>query len=208
MERVEFDLKVYDNFIEIIPNGEIKDNSIYEIRIGSIKALDKNKSAENLKLEFATQLTPSYCSLEAVNSLVESYQIPEDKILYYIREASLFAEYVKGTSYEKDNVPFEVVQYVKYKAAYDSLMRFLIEKSSHIGVRGQIGEISFENPSDFPIAKDLLKELKDEIAKWEEHLKGYGFAGRAKPLSAIRGINANSPYATSFSNYSRDVGGN
>lgn len=207
MERVEYDFKVFDNFIEITPKNGIKDNSIYEIRIKSIKALNKNKQADGYSLKVCTKLTPSYCSLEAVHSLVESYQVPEEKTLYYIREASLFAEYVKKTSYNENDVPFEVIQYVKHKAAYDSLMKFYIERSAESGSKGSLGEITFENSSTFPAMKDLLGVLKEDVKKWEDHLRGNGFEGRAKPLSVIKGIKADAPYGTVMSGYSRDVGG-
>ncbi len=206
MERIKHSFKVFDNFLEITPDEGIKDNSIYEIRIKTIKAHNKNKFVDDLNLKVTTKLTPSYCSLEAVHSLVESYQVPDDKTLYYIREASLFAEYVKKTSYKADDVPFEVTQYVKNKAAYDSLMRFYIEKSSESGTKGTLGEITFENSSSLPAIKDLLNTLKEEVKKWEDHMRGNGFEGRAKPVSAVRGLNSGSPYATSMNGYSRDVG--
>jgi hypothetical protein len=224
MERVEYTLKVFDNFIEITPKDGVKDNSVYEIRIKKVKALNQNKQIEDLRIKTTTRLTPSYCSLEAVHSLVDSYDIPDEKTLYYIREASLFAEYVTKESYKDDNVPFEVFQYVKHKAAYDSLMKFYIERAAEGGTKGTLGEISFENNSSFPAIKDLLDVLKAEVDKWTEHMRGNGFEGRVAPSSAVRGARTTPgspfgaskigrytpgyPYGTTFAGtgFSRDVG--
>ncbi|PTY92890.1 hypothetical protein [Heyndrickxia sporothermodurans] len=224
MERVEHTFKVFDNFIEITPKNGVKDNSVYEIRIKKVKALNKNKTIDDLRIKTTTRLTPSYCSLEAVHSLVDSYDIPDEKTLYYIREASLFAEYVKKESYTDDNVPFEVFQYVKHKAAYDSLMKFYVERSAEGGTKGTLGDISFENSSTFPAIKDLLDVLKTEVDKWVEHMRGNGFEGRVAPASAVRGARSTPgspyglrkvgryvpghPYGTTFSGmgFSRDVG--
>ncbi|MCY7866103.1 hypothetical protein P8918_13570 [Bacillus spizizenii] len=224
MERVKHDFKVFDNFIEITPDDGIKDNSVYEIRIKTIKALDKNKRIDDLRMKVTTKLTPSYCSLEAVRSLVDSYEIPEEKTLYYIREASLFAEYVKQESYGDEEIPFEVFQYVKHKAAYDSLVKFYIERSAEGGTKGTLGDITFENSSSFPAIRDLLNALKKEVDLWVEHLRGNGFEGRVAPASAVRGArntpgspyglkkvgrySPGYPYGTTFggTGFSRDVG--
>lgn len=225
MERVEHTVKVFDNFIEITPNDGIKDNSVYEIRIKYVKALNKNKDMENLRIKTTTRLTPSYCSLESVHSLTDSFNIPDEKVLYFIREASLFAEYVKKESYTDDNVPFDVFQYVKHKAAYDSLMKYYLERAGEAGTKGQLGEVSFENSNSFPAIKDMLKILKEEVDKWVEHMRGNGFEGRVAPASAVRGARSTPgspyglrkigryrpgfPYGTTFNymGYSRDVGG-
>lgn len=186
MKKVEVQYKIYDNKIEIIPEGGILDNSIYEITIRGLKSEDRTRFADEVKTSVTTRLYPAYASLDSVKSLTDVYAIPDEKILYFIREASLFAEYVKQETYSEDNVPFEVRQYVKYRAAYDSLMRFYMDVTTKSGQKGTLGEITFENGLDNASIKDLLKEAKSEVDKWTEHLKGYGLEGRAAPKSAIK----------------------
>ena len=225
MERVSADIKVYDSFIEITPDKGVDDNFVYEIKIKHAKALNKSKVIENKVVSVVTRLTPSYCSLEAVRSIVDSYDVSDERTLYFIREASLFAEYVTKQPYDEYDVPFAVFQYVKHKAAYDSLLKFYVDLTSSSGMEGTLADITFKNPSSFPAMKDLLKELKQEVEKWTEHLRGNGFEGRVAPASAVRGAR-NTPgspfgmskvgryvpghsYGTTFngSGYGRGVGG-
>lgn len=216
MERVEHTFTVLGNILEIIPDTPPQDNSIYEIYIKSVKSASGKKTLNNIRVKVCTQLRPSYCSLEAVKSLVESYSISDERVLYYIREASRFADYVREEEIKETDVPYEVTQYVKYKAAYDSLLRSYIDMASESGQKGTLGEISFENVTSYPAMKDLLKALKEEVDKWELHIRGYGIEGRAKPKSAVRGIKHNPyrtrnmnliypPYGTILEGYERDV---
>lgn len=203
MERVEFEIKVYDNIIEIIPNESILDNSIYDIKLKNIKELHGYREiSEDIKL--CTALSPAYSSILSVNSLIEGIDVDEENILYHIREASRFVDYMGIVGKIDDsNVPYEVEQYVRYKAAHDSLLRFYIEKASHSGVKGQLGDVSYENKSNFKDISDLLKYLNANIKEWEDALRGYKLEGRAKPRHALRGKEA-SPIMTNLGlDYSR-----
>ncbi len=216
MEKINHTFKVYDNFIEITTSEPIKSDSIYEIKIKSVKSVGGRKSIDNLDIKVHTKLTPSYCSIEAVRSMIEGY-VEDHKIMYYIREASRFAEYIKKEEYGYHDVPFEVVQYVKHKAAYDSLLKFYIDKCSESGTKGTLGEISFENTGSDKLPKSILDDLKAEVDKWEEHLRGYGFEGRAKPASAVKSMKSDrnaslklygtnqAKYGTHLTGYSRGV---
>lgn len=194
MERVDQSFKVFDNFIEITPVDPFQDNSVYEIRIKGLKALNKSIKLDSLNLKVVTALTPSYCSIEGINSLVEVFGIPEDKLLYYIREASRYADYVmKGTAVKSGAaVPFEVEQFVKTKASLDALLKAYVEKASQSGTKGTLGDISFEASDKFEGIKDLIKTLKDELKKWEDAMRGYYNEGRAKPKATKIGMKAGS----------------
>lgn len=211
MERVKHTIKIYDNFLEITPDEGIKNDSIYEIRVKGLESQTGLKKLDGLlKLKICTKLTPAYCSLEAVRSLTDSYEVSEERTLYFIREASRFAEYVTKKEYKEPNIPFEVTQYTKYKAAHDSLLKFYMDKASGSGIKGKLGEISFENSSQYPAFKDLLETLAREVRRWEEHLRGNGFEGRAKPASAVKSSRYSpSPYVskTGASSYGTFVTG-
>jgi len=185
VEKVDFTFKVFDNFIEITPKGGVKDNSVYEIKLKNLKQLSGKKFLESANIKVCTAITPAYANIQAVNSLIESCNIPDDTILYHIREASRFVEYVTGQSYKE--VPFEVEQFVKYKAAYECILRFQIDKASLSGEKGQLGDVHFDNATKHEDISELLKTLRAESNTWMDRLRGYKFEGRAKPLSAVKG---------------------
>ena len=53
VQKVNYDIKVFDNFIEIIPKDGMKDNSIYEIKLNGIKGV-KGQYIGNQTVKFAT----------------------------------------------------------------------------------------------------------------------------------------------------------
>ena len=194
----------------------VRDNSIYEIRIKKIESAHWKRELNDFSLKFCTKITPSYASLESVRALIDD-EVADERILYNIREASRYAEYIKKESYKDDlDIPFEVTQYVRYKAAYDSLLYFYIQRSASMGEKGTLGEISFEH-STSSSHKNLLDQLKDEVDYWELHLRGFGFEGRSKPQSAVRSSKTHlnmglklasrheSKYGTFFRNGSRGI---
>jgi hypothetical protein len=182
MERVEQNFKVFDNFLEITPTEAFKTNSIYEIRIKGLKSINKDKKLDTLKLKVVTELIPSYCSIEGINALVDVFDIPEERLLYYIREASRYADYVKGTAAVKTEeiASFEVEQFVKTKASLDALLSVYAQKASDSGTKGTLGDITFETSKAFGSIKDLIKLLKEEFKKWEDVLSGYSNVDQGK----------------------------
>ena len=217
MQDTSFNMFAYDNVIEIIPNEPIEDNCIYEITLRDIYSKDHSEKIDEKTITICTKLDPLYCTIEAVKSLIGTYNISDSIILYNIREASKFAEYVRVNSvkydFQKDKVkveikksmPFEVSEYVKYKTAYTCLLREYINRSNELGLKGTLGDISFENSDALKGMKDLLDELKALVDEWEMYLRGYGFEGRAKPQSAVKSINAVPPINQSNNGYSRGV---
>jgi hypothetical protein len=200
LKNVEFSVKIYDNTIEIIPLEPIKDNSLYEITISDVKAWLNNKHIDEVKTKVYTKMSPAYCSLESVESLTESVEVPDDRTLYYIKEASRYAEYIADSKFDEDDVPFNVSQFVRFRAAHDVLLKLYIERASEAGQRGQMGEIQFE-VKDTKSLKDLLEYLKGEADKWEEKVKSEDHKKGAAPKAAIR----SNPgyYSTSLSGFDR-----
>lgn len=188
MELSEFEIKVIDNFIELIPKDPLKDNSIYEIKLYDIKSKDGKSLSTSIKL--CTKLSPLFSDIDAVKSIVEDCDIPDDVILYHIREASRFAEYIKGTKIDEEDVPFEITQFVKYKAAHECLLRHTIQQSSTTGLKGTIGNVAFEEKETIKDISQLLGHLCKEIDKWLDEVKGFKLEGRAKMKTAIKGINS------------------
>ena len=188
MEIVKFRVQVYDNIVQLIPEDGVKDNSIYEIRLKNVKStqgavLDK-------KIKLYTKMSPLFIDLESVKTLIYDIDIPDDVIIYNIREASKFAEYIKEEPIDDNNVPFEVTQFVRYKAAYECLLRHGVSSTVSTGLSGTVGNVTFsEKETNRDISK-LLNLLADETKKWLDEVKGYKLEGRAKIKSAVRASNS------------------
>lgn len=193
MEKIEQTYKVFDNFIEITPSTALLNNSTYEIRIKGLKSADGSKKLDNLVVKVVTELTPSYCSIDGINSLVDVFGIPEGRLLYYIREASRHADYImKNAAVKNGVVPFEVEQFVKTKASLDALVKAYIDKAADSGSKGILGDITFETSDKFEGIKDLIKTLKAELKNWEDAMRGYYNEGRAKPKATKIGMKSTS----------------
>ena len=189
MEKVKFNIKVYDNYLELIPIEPLKDNSLYTISIQNIES--ENGDRFSGKFNISTKLTPLYSDVYAVQSIVDEIDIPEDVILYNIREASRFVDYMKsGMKVDEDNPPFEVSQFVKYKAAHECILRHCVNISSTSGVKGAVGNVSFEDKDTTRDIAKLLNTLGREVDKWKDEVRGYKLEGRAKMQSTTLGKNA------------------
>jgi hypothetical protein len=206
VERVKFEIKVYDNFIEIIPEGGVKDNSVYEIRLKNLTELEGSREFESQTLKLTTALTPSYATVDSIQSLIEGCKVPTGSILYHIREASKLAAFIKGAiKIDSNNVPYEIEQFVRYQAAHDSLIRFYIDKAASSGVKGQLGDVSFEDTSKVKDISGLLKDMQLKINEWKDAIRGYKLEGRAKPVSALRGSTATTPLTPLNTDFNRGV---
>ena len=115
--------------------------------------------------------------------------MPDDRILYYIREASRYVDFISVID-PVGEPSFEVVQYVKYKTALDVILKAYIEKAAEAGTKGTLGNISFENSDSLPGIKSLLEMLRQEVKKWEDAVLGYKHTGPPKPLSTTKGVKA------------------
>lgn len=189
MEKIEFGIKVYDNFIEITPTAGMKDNSSYEVKLKGLKELG-GKRTLNKTITVSTGIWPAYASLQSIQSLIESYDVPVPTILYHIREASKFVDYIKSRTYSAtETIPFEVEQFVKYRAAHECVMRYYIDRSSEAGTKGALGDVQFDLSGKLTDITALLKLLKGYEDDWLLSIRGYKNEGRAKPVSAVRGGN-------------------
>lgn len=230
IERVEFEVNIIDNMLEIIPVNGVKNNSIYEISVKGLKPYIKENYVDELsftldnsnldtsllkdkdyngayiddvKIKFVTAMAPMYCQIIDVESLLEIVDIPSDIILYNIREASKYADYVfeaifrnskynyqngyKEIKIDPNNVPFAVKQFVRYKATKDCLLKIYMALATNKMLEGTLGEVKFKVREEIPDLKKVLEYLDDEIQKWLDALKGYELEGRAITETAIKG---------------------
>lgn len=194
MEKVKFKVSVINNILEIIPDDKIKDNSVYEFRFKDIGAIDGQTLSTTFKL--FTKLSPLYVDVQSVRVLIDNIPIEDTTILYHIREASRYADYLKS-SIKQDNIPFEVTQFVRYKAAHDCILSFSVRLASSTGYKGTVSKVSFEEKETTRDISKLLDHLCKELKGWEDALKGYKNEGRAKMQVANRGSKS-SPYFSAF----------
>lgn len=205
MEIVKFKTRVIDNMVEIIPEDGFLDNSIYEIRLKGVLSESGDEIIKTIKL--CTKLTPLFVDIQAVKSIVDEVAIPDEVILYHIREASRFAEYIQGTEINEDKVPFEVSQFVKYKAAHECILRHMVSLASATGVSGKVGSVTFAEKETTKDISKLLEHLSKEVAKWTDDVKGFKMEGRALMQSTIKSSGySNSPgYQSAGVNLKRGI---
>lgn len=196
VERVNYDIKVFDNFIEIIPRDGMQDNSVYEVRLKGLRALCSGDEIEDTTIKFVTAMTPMYCGIMDVASLLDIVDIPEDIVLYNIREASKYAAYIFATANKKTkpnakidekNIPFAVKEFTRFKAAKDCLLKIYMSLINDNVVEGTLGEVVFKTRDQLPDIKKILEYLDSEIAKWLDAIRGFDLEGRARMQTAVKG---------------------
>ena len=200
MEYVDFEVKIDDNFLKITPVGGVKDNSVYEIRFKRIDSVLKNKILKNKKIKIISNLTPCYVGIESVRILAEVFDATEEEILFYIRDASKYADYIRShckTVPSVNEVKFELEQFVKTKAILDALLKGYVSKSQLAGLKGVLGNLSFENGDTLGSIQNVISYFKDELRKWGDAIRGYHLEGRNTPRSAIKSTSATKTFSIS-----------
>ena len=210
LKNVEYE--VLDNMLIVtLPDG-VKDNSQYEIRIKGLKSNDGKSQLDNLNYRVITELTPSYCNISDVAMLQDTFGISENTILYYIREASKYADYImESVSSAANNSNSTVVEisvplhnFVVTKVMLDCLLKAFINKAAGAGIKGTLGKISFENTEKYASnIDDLIDALKAQLKMWLDALRGYEFEGRAVPQWAKKSYKTNNP--TRFADLVNDI---
>lgn len=183
MELVDFEILVVGGMLQIILKDGFEDNSIYDIRLRGINSLQGDQYSDDIKL--VTKLSPLYVDLYSVKTLIGDMDIPDDVILYHIREASRFADYIRS-GIDPDDVPFEVAQFVRYKAAHECLLRHTVSLSSTVGQSGTVGKVTFAEKETTRDISNLLNHLCKEVMKWLDEVKGFKLEGRAEAKTAVR----------------------
>lgn len=187
LEKVNCKVNAIDNYLEITPDDGIKNNCLYEIRINKIKSADGSSELTNQKVLVYTKITPAYSTIEAVRSLLMNCdEVTDSTILYHIRDASKFVEYVTNKKYGDNDVPFNVFQFVKYKAAYDSLISFSVNNISLGITKGTMGDVGYEKSFSIGDITKLIKLLKDEYDKWYDSLFDAMYTGPASPKITVK----------------------
>ena len=208
----DIEYEVLDNMLIVTLPEDIQNNSQYEIRIKGLKSIDGKSQLDNLNYRVITELTPSYCDISDVAMLQDTFGISENTILYYIREASKYADYVmesvntlatsNNTTVVEISVPLH--NFVVTKVMLDCLLKAFINKAAGAGIKGTLGKISFENTEKYASnIDDLIDALKAQLKMWLDALRGYEFEGRAAPKWAKKAYKTNDP--TTFASLVNDI---
>lgn len=198
MEYVDFEVKIDGNFLKITPVGGVKDNSVYEIRFKRIDSVLKNKTLKDKKIKIISNLTPCYVGIESVRILAEVFDATEEEILFYIRDASKYADYIRSHCTfvpVVEEIKFELEQFVKTKAILDALLKGYVSKSQLAGLKGVLGNLSFENGDTLGSIQNVINYFKDELRKWGDAIRGYHLEGRNTPRTAIKSTNSTETFS-------------
>lgn len=185
MSMIDITYRIEGNKLIITPDEGIRDSAKYIIKVNNI--LSVTGQSCNIDETIITAMSPLYADIIAVKSLIDSVGVPDHVILYHIKEASQFVEYIKNASYDDGEIPFEVRQYVKYKAAIESLLTYLASRSTYTSTKGVLNDIQFERSAeDSKDLKDLIDLLRDELKRWEDELNDFKRRGPASPASSVK----------------------
>jgi hypothetical protein len=177
--------------ITITPTGKVLDNSIYTVTVSHAAYQSSGEGLPVVSAEFRTPYSPLYCSLDSLKLVVDSFGIPDENMLSYIRQASKEADFIAGGTAVKSGqaVPFAVEQFVRTKSTYDCLSRGYMERAySGAGSEYTLDVATFKDSMNAGVFKDLLDRLGKELQKWQDAIRGYYNEGRVKPKATRIGI--------------------
>ena len=193
-EKIVAEIKYEDdtkNVVMISPK-ELLANSDYTFTISGVR----NKNGELLEKKsftIRTEYKPMYCTLTSLKMITDAYEIPDDNMRSYIRDASKYADYIISQTKSKIKTDsFAVENFVKTKATYDCLMRMIMSTGFDKDNRYKLDVIEYEHEKDLDALRGLLNDLAKQIKVWEDAVRGYWPEGRAKPKVTRIGIKSSS----------------
>jgi hypothetical protein len=193
-EKIVAEIKYEDdtkNVVMISPK-ELLANSDYTFTISGVR----NKNGELLEKKnftIRTEYKPMYCTLTSLKMITDAYEIPDDNMRSYIRDASKYADYIISQTKSKIKTDsFAVENFVKTKATYDCLMRMIMSTGFDKDNRYKLDVIEYEHEKDLDALRGLLDDLVKQIKVWEDAVRGYWPEGRAKPKVTRIGIKSSS----------------
>lgn len=195
-----------------------EDNSVYEIDIKGIRAIN-SELKKDIHVKYITAPTPCYVELKDVTSLANGLQLEDESVLYHIREACRYADFIIKKHNSKAMLPHEMIElnretiieeyyeiymFVKYKALRDCLLDFYIKEAAKPNrIKNQTGDLMYEHEFDLDRIKKLLDKIEQDYDDLEKE-----FVSKASPRSALRGKYSNIKYyPTNYrsSGYNRDT---
>ena len=200
-----FEYTIFGNRLEIKPTGGMKPDSLYEIRIKRLESVDGKKILKYKVFTVASEQINNFYTLGDVNYLINVFDASDTEVLYALKEASQFAQFLLNQipGYEnRADLPYLLQQFCKLRATLSLVSKHAVTTTTSGKVSGHIGNISFgatesggssssSSGNGAPSLSDLIKMIKAEMEIFQKLIvdPSYLTMGRAEPRVGKRSYN-------------------
>lgn len=200
-----FEYTIFGNRLEIKPTGGMKPDSLYEIRIKRLESVDGKKVLKYKVFTVASEQISNFYTLGDVNYLINVFDASDTEVLYALKEASQFAQFLLNQipGYEnRADLPYLLQQFCKLRATLSLVSKHAVTTITSGKVSGHIGNISFgatesggssssSSGNGAPSLSDLIKMIKAEMEIFQKLIvdPSYLTMGRAEPRVGKRSYN-------------------
>lgn len=197
-----FEYTIFGNRLELRPVGGVKPDSLYEIRIKKLESVDGKKVLKYKVYTVASEQISNFYTLGDVNYLIDVFDASDTEVLYALKEASRFAQFLLDQipGYEnRADLPYLLQQFCKLRATLSLVSKHAVTTSTSGKISGHIGNISFgstesggssssSSSGNVPSLSDLIKMIKAEMEIFEKLIVDptYLTMGRAEPRTGKR----------------------
>lgn len=197
-----FEYTIFGNRLELRPVGGVKSDSLYEIRIKKLESVDGKKVLKYKVYTVASEQISNFYTLGDVNYLIDVFDASDTEVLYALKEASRFAQFLLDQipGYEnRADLPYLLQQFCKLRATLSLVSKHAVTTSTSGKISGHIGNISFgstesggssssSSSGNAPSLSDLIKMIKAEMEIFEKLIVDptYLTMGRAEPRTGKR----------------------
>lgn len=197
-----FEYTIFGNRLELRPIGGVKPDSLYEIRIKKLESIDGKKVLKYKVYTVASEQISNFYTLGDVNYLIDVFDASDTEVLYALKEASRFAQFLLDQipGYEnRADLPYLLQQFCKLRATLSLVSKHAVTTSTSGKISGHIGNISFgstesggssssSSSGNAPSLSDLIKMIKAEMEIFEKLIVDptYLTMGRAEPRTGKR----------------------
>ena len=197
-----FEYAIFGNRLELRPVGGVKPDSLYEIRIKKLESVDGKKVLKYKVYTVASEQISNFYTLGDVNYLIDVFDASDTEVLYALKEASRFAQFLLDQipGYEnRADLPYLLQQFCKLRATLSLVSKHAVTTSTSGKISGHIGNISFgstesggssssSSSGNAPSLSDLIKMIKAEMEIFEKLIVDptYLTMGRAEPRTGKR----------------------
>ena len=197
-----FEYTIFGNRLELRPVGGVKPDSLYEIRIKKLESVDGKKVLKYKVYTVASEQISNFYTLGDVNYLIDVFDASDTEVLYALKEASRFAQFLLDQipGYEnRADLPYLLQQFCKLRATLSLVSKHAVTTSTSGKISGHIGNISFgstesggssssSSSGNAPSLSDLIKMIKAEMEIFEKLIVDptYLTMGRAEPRTGKR----------------------
>ena len=200
-----FEYTIFGNRLEIKPTGGMKPDSLYEIRIKRLESVDGKKVLKYKVFTVASEQISNFYTLGDVNYLINVFDASDTEVLYALKEASQFAQFLLNQipGYEnRADLPYLLQQFCKLRATLSLVSKHAVTTTTSGKVSGNIRNISLgatqsggssssSSGNGAPSLSDLIKMIKAEMEIFQKLIvdPSYLTMGRAEPRVGKRSYN-------------------